>query len=112
MSLNQVVLIGKVASEPAMKYAPSGMAITEFQLETTGSQNRPNDKHKIVCFGKTGGGPDADGVAGYCAQYLHVGSMVAVAGKLSGQEFTTQAGKKILNSQINAYSVELLDKAE
>lgn len=107
--MNQVSLTGKVASEPSMKYAPSGMAITEFVLETTGSPNRPNDKHKIVCFGRTGGGEDADGVAGWCAQFLHVGSRVAIAGKLAGQEFTTPAGKKLLNSQVNAFSVESLD---
>lgn len=105
--MNQVSLTGKVASEPAMKYTPAGMAITEFILETASSPNRPNDKHKIVCFGKSGGEPG--GVAEWCAQYIHIGSRVAVSGKLAGQELTSQAGKKFLTSQVSAFSVESLD---
>jgi len=103
MSLNQVALMGKISNDPSMKYSTNGLAITEFVLETTGSPNRPNDKHKIVCFGK---GEGDDGVAGFVAQNMGKGTLVIVVGRLSGQEFTTKENKTFLNSQVNAFSVE------
>lgn len=107
--MNQVILMGKLASDPAMKYTPSGLAITEFFLETPATGDRKPDKHKIVCFGKEAG---KDGVAGFVAQYLKKGSRALVQGKLSGQENTSKENKVFLNTQVNAFSVEALDKKE
>ena len=37
MDLNRVILIGRLASDPEMKYTPSGIAVTQFRLAV----NRP-----------------------------------------------------------------------
>jgi single-stranded DNA-binding protein len=98
--------MGTLVDEPSMKYAPSGLAITNFVLETpSSSANRPNDKHNVVVFGK---GQGDDGLAGWCAQYLKMGSKIILQGSLGGQEFTTQAGKKFLNAQVAAFKIEAL----
>ena len=37
MDLNRVILIGRLASDPELKYTPSGIAVTQFRLAV----NRP-----------------------------------------------------------------------
>jgi len=103
MPLNQVALMGTVASDIDMTYNANGLAITKFVLSTPAFGEKPPDKHNIVCFGK---GSGDDGVAGYCAQYLTKGSRVVIQGRLIGQEFTPQSGKTFINSQVTAFSVE------
>jgi single-strand DNA-binding protein len=106
MSINSVVLMGKVDSEPAMTYTPNGLAITKFILETpSGSATRPNDKHNITVFGKGNGD---DGLAAWAAQFLKPGTNLILQGRLSGNEFTTKENKKFVNSQVVAFTIEAL----
>ena len=60
ISLNKVMLIGKVATEPKMKITKSGQRIVTFKLITSSGwldsksnewQTKP-EWHSIVCFGK------------------------------------------------------------
>lgn len=110
MSLNIVILMGTIVDDPSMKYIPSGLAVTNFRLETPSFvTTRPPDRQDIVIFGKEAG---KDGLAGWAAQYLRKGSHVIIQGRLGGKEFTTPENKTYLNMQVVAFSIESIDKAE
>ncbi|HEX5415649.1 MAG TPA: single-stranded DNA-binding protein, partial [Chloroflexota bacterium] len=57
-SLNKVMLIGRVGTDPEMRYTPSGMATTSFRLATSHRRNTPEgwkdetDWHSIVTWDK------------------------------------------------------------
>ena len=75
--LNNVMLIGRLTSDPVQKYLPSGMAVAEFSIAnnyymSSKSSNEVN-YFDIVAFGKT---------AETAAKYLTKGKQVAIMGTL------------------------------
>ena len=111
MSLNQIILMGNLITDPEMTYSKNGLAITKFRMQTLnegGQSPRPPDSHSIVVFGK---GDGNDGLAGSCAQFLHKGSGVVIQGRHQEQEFTArESGKTFRTCQIVAFNVTFMDK--
>jgi len=74
--LNQVVLIGRLARDPELRYTPTkGVAVTKFTLAVDrGGQQEPSaDFIDIIVWDK---------LAELCAQYLSKGKLAAVSGRL------------------------------
>src|SRR5438477_12238265 len=77
-SVNKVILIGNLGSDPEIKFLPSGQAVANFNIATTekwtGKDGNPGEKtewHRIVVFGKQ---------AENCQRYLQKGRAVYVRG--------------------------------
>lgn len=110
--MNCVVLIGRLARDPELKFIPSsGMAVTRLTLavdkELFGdkkqqaiSQGKPTaDFINVTVFGKQ---------AENCANYLAKGRECAVHGRISTGSYTTQAGEKRYTTDIIADRVEFI----
>lgn len=110
--MNSVVLIGRLARDPELKFIPStGMAVTKFTLavdkemsrdkkqEMTTQGKQTADFISITVFGKQ---------AENCANYLAKGSQCAVHGRVSTGSFTTQTGEKRYTTDIIADRVEFI----
>jgi len=110
--MNNVVLIGRLARDPELKFIPAtGMAVTKFTLavdkELFGekkqqaiSQGKPTaDFISITVFGKQ---------AESCANYLAKGSQCAIHGRISTGSYTTQSGEKRYTTEILASRIEFL----
>ena len=59
MSLNKVMIIGRLGQDPELKYTPSGMAVCNFTCATSESWNDKSGQkqertewHRIVVWGK------------------------------------------------------------
>lgn len=82
--LNKVILIGRVANDPELKYTPSGVAVSTFRVAV----NRP--------FSNAQGEREADFIdvvawrqpAEFAANYLGKGRLVAVEGRLQVRSYT------------------------
>ena len=76
-SLNEIHLIGRVGTEPDMRYLDSGRARTRLRLATdrpVGVGREPNvDWHDVICWGPT---------AEFAGEYLDVGRLVFIAGRV------------------------------
>ena len=80
-SINKVILIGNLGSDPEVRYLPSGAAVGNFNIATTekwtGKDGKPGGEktewHRIVVFGKQ---------AENCKQYLSKGRQVYIEGRL------------------------------
>ena len=111
--INSVVLVGRLANEPEMRYTPSGMAITKFRLAVTRRQRRASEGEErqeetdwlnIVTFGV---------VAENCGQYLDKGALVGIEGRVQSRTWETQEGQKRYEVEIVANNVQFLEsKAE
>ncbi|MBY9079549.1 single-stranded DNA-binding protein [Paenibacillus sp. HN-1] len=103
MSLNQVVLIGRLTKDPELRYTPAGVAVTQFTLAV----DRP--------FTNQGGEKEADFLpviawktqAENAATYLKQGHLAAVTGRIQTR-FYEKEGRRVYVTEIIAQNVQYL----
>lgn len=105
-SVNKVILVGNLGSDPEVRYLPSGQPVANFNIATTerwtGKDGNPGEKtewHRIVVFGKQ---------AENCKEYLKKGRQVYVEGRLQTREWNDKEGNKRTTTEIVAQVVQFL----
>ncbi|EQC45926.1 single-stranded DNA-binding protein [Bacteriovorax sp. BSW11_IV] len=105
MSVNKVILIGRLGQDPELKYTPAGAAVCSFTLATSeswtdksGQKQEKTEWHRVVVWGKLGE---------LCNQYLAKGRQAFVEGALQTRSWE-QDGQKRYMTEINAKSVQFL----
>lgn len=90
MSVNKVILVGRLGRDPETRYMPNGDAITNFSLATDEQWRDRNEErqtrtewHNVSLYGKLGE------IAG---QYLRKGSQVFIEGKIQSRKYTGKDG--------------------
>ena len=90
MSVNKVILVGRLGRDPETRYMPNGDAITNFSLATdeqwrdrNGERQTRTEWHNVSLYGKLGE------IAG---QYLRKGSQVFIEGKIQSRKYTGKDG--------------------
>ena len=106
MTMNKMILIGNLGSDPEMRYAPSGDAVTNFRVATTRRyKNRDGQTvEDTQWFGVSAWGRLAE----ITNQYLTKGSKVYVEGPLSTRTWTGQDGQMRFTNDIRATEVQFL----
>jgi len=108
--LNRVVLIGRLATDPELKYTPSGIAVTQFRIAVDrpmsaearqSGQEKQADFISIVAWRQS---------AEFAANYLGKGRLVAVDGRLQVREYVTQDGQKRRDAEVVADNLKSLDR--
>lgn len=103
--MNRVILIGRLARDPELRFTASGKAVATFSIAV----NRPFSKEKevdffnIVVWGKS---------AENCANYLAKGRLVGLEGRLQTRSYETQTGDKRYVTEVIADNVEFLEYAK
>ena len=102
-TINRVELLGRVGTEPEMKYTQSGTAVTKVRLAT--DRRRQNgdtetDWHSVVAWGKT---------AEVVNQYVGKGDRIFVTGRLSYSTYEGSDGQRRFRTEIHASEVIFLD---
>lgn len=106
MSVNHVVLIGRLTRDPEVRTTTSGKTVADFSLAVT-KRFKPQDGSpdadffKIVAWGQT---------ADFVQNYLGKGRLVAVTGRLQSRKYTTQDGSNREVVEIVADNVQGLDR--
>ena len=105
-SLNKVMLIGHLGSDPELRYTPSGVPVVSFSLATNeswndkeGNRQEITEWHKIVAWRK---------LAEICGQYLTKGRQVYIEGKLQTRSWEDQNGVKKYTTEIIANEMMML----
>jgi len=102
--VNICVLIGRVGTEPDMRYTPNGTPVTRLRLGVDSpprgdSKERQTDWLTVICYGRQ---------AEVVAQYLDKGRLVAVVGRVSSRQFEGRDGQRREVVEIIAQRVEFL----
>ena len=102
-TINRIELLGRVGTDPELKYSQNGTAICQLRLAT--DRRRQNgeteaDWHNVVCWGK-----QAEAVA----EYVQKGNRIFVAGSLAQNSYETQDGQRRHRSEVHAQEVIFLD---
>ncbi|MEC7275578.1 MAG: single-stranded DNA-binding protein [Bdellovibrionota bacterium] len=106
MSINKVMLIGRLGQDPELKYTPSGSAVCNFSLATSeswtdksGQKQEKTEWHRVVVWGK---------LAELCNQYLAKGRQAFVEGSLQTRQWEDKQGQKRYTTEINARNIQFL----
>jgi len=107
-SLNKIMLIGNVGSDPEMRYTPNGKAVTSFRMATNyryvgsdGERREETEWFRISVWGKQ---------AESCNQFLSKGKRVFVEGRLRSRSWEGQDGQMRTSLEISANRVIFLDR--
>ncbi len=101
MSLNRVILLGRLTSDPILKYTPQGTAVATFTLAVPRKFKREEtDFINCVVWAKP---------AENAAQYLKKGSQCAIEGRIQVRNYEDSEGKKRYVTEVVAEDVRFLD---
>ncbi|RJQ37062.1 MAG: single-stranded DNA-binding protein [Dehalococcoidia bacterium] len=108
VSLNKVMLIGNLGSEPEMRFTPNGNPVTTFRVATNRSYSTPDGERKeetewftVVAWGK---------LAEQCNQFLAKGKLVYAEGRFHTRTWEGQDGQKRYRTEVIANRVTFLDR--
>jgi single-strand DNA-binding protein len=106
MSVNKVILVGRLGRDPETRYTGSGQAVANFSLATdetykdrNGERQKRTEWHKIVVWGKQ---------AEIAQQYLKKGSLVFIEGRIQSREWQDKEGQKRTSFDIVANNFRML----
>lgn len=105
-SVNKVILIGNLGSDPEVRYFDNGGAVAKFSIATTESYTNKNGEkvdntewHRIELW---------EGLAKIAEKYLKKGSQVYIEGKLRTDKWQDQDGNEKFGVTIRANSLTML----
>lgn len=99
MSINKIILIGRLTKAPEQATTQTGKAVSKFTLAVD-RYGKDADFLNIVCFDKT---------AELVSKYVGKGSKIAVVGSIQTRNYEAQDGTKRYVTEIVANEVEFLD---
>ncbi len=110
MSVNKVILVGRLGKDPEIKYPQADVALAKFSLATnevyrnkTGGWTENTEWHNIVCWRNT---------AKYAENNLRKGLMIYIEGKIQTRKWTDQDGKTNSITEIVAENIIRLERGE
>ena len=100
MSVNKVIILGRLGQDPELKYTPSGAGVCNFSLATTeswndkgsGQKQERTEWHRVVIFN--------EGLVNVVKQYLKKGAQIYVEGQLTTNKYTDSNGQEKYSTQI------------
>jgi len=107
-SLNKIMLIGNVGSDPEMRYSPNGKAVTSFRMATNyryagsdGERREETEWFRVSVWGRQ---------AESCNQFLSKGKRIYVEGRLRSSSWEGQDGQMRTSLEVSANRVIFLDR--
>ena len=107
-SLNKVIIIGNIGSEPEMRFTPNGNPVTSFRVATNrmyttaeGERRQETEWFTVVAWNR---------LAEQCNQFLTKGRLVYAEGRLHTRSWEGQDGQKRTSVEIIANRVIFLDR--
>src|SRR5579862_6912671 len=88
--LNRVILIGRVANDPELKYTPSGVAVCTFRVAVNRPFSNAQGEREADFFDVVAWRQSAE----FAANWLGKGRLVAVEGRLQIRSYQAQDGSR------------------
>jgi single-strand DNA-binding protein len=106
MSVNKVILVGRLGRDPETRFTASGQPVCNFTLATdevyrdrAGERQRRTEWHRIVLWGR---------LAEIAQQHLKRGTMVYLEGRLQTRQWDDRSGNKRTTVEIVASTLRIL----
>ena len=106
MSVNKVILVGRLGKDPETRYMPNGEAVTNATLATSenwkdksGEKQEKTEWHNLTFYRR---------LAEIAGEYLKKGSMIYVEGKLATRKWQDKEGKDRYTTDIIVNEMQML----
>lgn len=106
MSVNKVILVGRLAKDPEVRYTGTGTAVCNIVVVTSDrwkdKEGKPQERaefHRCVLWGKN---------AENAAKYLKKGSEAYVEGSLETRNWEDKEGQKRYTTEVKAQSIQFI----
>ena len=106
-SLNKAMIIGRLGSDPDVRYTQSNTAVATMSVATSerykdknGELQENTEWHRVVAWNR---------LAEICQQYLKKGSLVYFEGPIQTREWEDKDGQKRYTTEIKALNMQMLD---
>jgi single-strand DNA-binding protein len=106
MSVNKVILVGRLGRDPETRYTSSGQAVANFSMATdetykdrAGERQKRTEWHKIVVWGKQ---------AEIAQKYLKKGSLIYLEGRIQSREWMDKEQNKRTSFEIVCNNFRML----
>ncbi|MDY6853263.1 MAG: single-stranded DNA-binding protein [Thermodesulfobacteriota bacterium] len=106
MSVNKVILVGRLGADPEMKYTSEGTAVATFRIATTkkwtnqnGEKEERTEWHRIVAWRRLGE---------ICGEYLSKGRQVYIEGELQSRSWEDKDGIRRWVTEVVAFNMQML----
>lgn len=110
MSINKVILVGRLTADPELRKTDSGNKVCNLRLATNeswtdkaGKRQERAEFHRVTAWGK---------IAESTAEYTRKGSLVYVEGSLRTSQWDDQQGVRRYSTDVNARSIQFLDRRQ
>jgi len=103
--MNKVILVGRLARDPEVRYTQSGKAVASFSLAVSRRFSRSSDQQNtadfipIVAWEK---------LAEICGNNLIKGSQILVEGRMQVRNYDAQDGSKRYVTEVVAQDIEFM----
>jgi single-strand DNA-binding protein len=105
-SMNKVLILGNLGSDPELKVTPGGQPVANFNVATNdvwndkqGNRQERTEWHRIVVWGRQ---------AEHCHQYLKKGRSVFIEGRIQSRQWEDKQGQKRVTVEIVASNVQFV----
>lgn len=103
-SVNKVILLGNLGTDPELRYTPGGVAVCNFSLATNergrkGDGDEKTEWHRIVVWDK---------LAERCNEYLKKGRTIYLEGRLQTRKWQDRDGHDRYTTEIVAQIIQFV----
>jgi single-strand DNA-binding protein len=91
MSVNKVILVGRLGQDPEVRFTGGGKAVANFSLATdesykdrAGERVKATEWHRLVVWSP---------LAEIAQEYLHKGDMIYIEGKIQSRQYEDKTGQ-------------------
>ena len=106
MSVNKVMLIGRLGADPEVRYTSDGVAVATFNIATNerwtnqkGEREERTEWHRIVAWRRLGE---------ICGEYLSKGRQIYIEGRIQTRSWEDKDGNKRWTTEIVAQNMQML----
>lgn len=106
MSVNKVILVGRLGQDPTTRYMPNGEAVTNATLATSenwtdksGEKQEKTEWHNLTFYRR---------LAEIAGEFLKKGSMIYVEGKLATRKWQDKEGKDRYTTEVIVSEMQML----
>lgn len=108
MSVNKVILVGRLGAEPETRAFPNGGSICTLRIATseswkdrqTGERQERTEWHRVIL---------RNGLGEVAQKYLHKGSQVYIEGRIQTRKWQGQDGQDRYSTEIVGNEMTMLD---
>lgn len=106
--INNVALVGRLTRDPELKYTPSNIAITTFNLAVNRNFKGANGEREADFINCMIWRKQAELLAEWCKK----GNLVGITGRIQTRSYENKQGQRVYVTEVVADTFQLLEKRD